>query len=75
MAKSSAIEKSELNKIIGESYFNEAIWQSNSLYHNTKEKKEDGIMILSIRLCSLQAKDFESASPLNSIKLLMAKTS
>jgi hypothetical protein len=31
-------------------------------YHNTKEKKEDGIiLILSIRLCSLQAKDFESA--------------
>jgi hypothetical protein len=31
-------------------------------YHNTKEKKEDGIiLILSIGLCSLQAKDFESA--------------
>jgi hypothetical protein len=42
-------------------------------YHNTKEKKEDGIiLILSIGLCSLQAKDFESAI-LNSIKLLMAR--
>jgi hypothetical protein len=38
-----------------------------------KGKKEDGIiLILSIRLCSLQAKDFESAI-LNSIKLLMAR--
>jgi hypothetical protein len=37
-------------------------------YHNTKEKKEDGIiLILSIRLCSLQAKDFESHPQFNKI--------
>jgi hypothetical protein len=61
MAKSSAIEKSELNKII-ESYFNLKQYDKAIPYHNTKEKKEDGIiLILSIRLCSLQAKDFESA--------------
>jgi hypothetical protein len=30
-------------------------------YHNTKEKEDGIILILSIGLCSLQAKDFESA--------------
>jgi hypothetical protein len=68
MAKSSAIEKSELNKIIGESYFNLKQYDKAIYLSQYKGKKEDGIiLILSIRLCSLQAKDFESAISINKI--------
>jgi hypothetical protein len=44
MAKSNAIEKSELNKIIG--YFNLKKTSSRFLQQHIKEKKEDGIIII-----------------------------
>jgi hypothetical protein len=50
MAKSNAIEKSELNKIIGESYFNLKNTTKHSICQSIKEKGNGTIQILSIGL-------------------------
>jgi hypothetical protein len=64
MAKSTPLEKSELSKIIGESYFNlKAIWYIHSIFSRLQRKKKESgtIQILPIGLCALQTKDYESA--------------
>jgi hypothetical protein len=62
MAKSTPLEKSELSKIIGESYFNLKQYDTSIPYLVDYKKKESGtIQILPIGLCALQTKDYESA--------------
>jgi hypothetical protein len=56
MAKSNAIEKSELNKIIGESYFNPKYEQAIPYLAAYKGKKKWNNTDYYQRLCVLQAK-------------------
>jgi hypothetical protein len=56
-----ALEKSELNKIIGESYFNLKQYSNAILLVAYKSKRKWTTQILPIRLCALQTKRFENA--------------
>jgi tetratricopeptide (TPR) repeat protein len=62
MAKSSALEKSELNKIIGESYFNLKQYDKAIPYLSQYKTKGNGIILfLSVSYDYKQKKNFESA--------------
>jgi hypothetical protein len=61
MAKSTPLEKSELSKIIGESYFNLKQYDTSIPYlvdYKEKKRKVEQ-QILPIGLCALQTKDYE----------------
>jgi hypothetical protein len=60
MAKPNAIEKSELNKIIGESYFNPKYEQSIPYLAAYKGKK-DGIILIITNHYAYKQNDFENA--------------
>jgi tetratricopeptide (TPR) repeat protein len=62
MAKSNAIEKSELNKIIGESYFNLKKYEQAIPYLAYKGKKGSGIiLIITNWVTYYKQNDFENA--------------